>query len=778
MPFRIDPQTGQRIDLDLYGRAIGGNAQTPNTSQGGFNTVQQPQAGSENLVTSFLSAILKPAQQGIKMAELVGREVSSVVDPKVRAVRAKNERGEVLNDKELAILREAAGLDSTGTVLDNLKYTPGEVQDNFGGDTAVQRTTNTLDTTLRTSAGVGSYFVPGGVGAKQIITRGFAGGALDAISSKDTTVTDAVIGGAAGAAGGYIFGDLLPKGLRAVGRKGEDAATALAGSTISASPTQQREFLQTAGETIEKFALDRGLLGRDPKVVQQFIDPLQGAFDDIAINSGNKGSVLDVIDKFGPAIENYKNSTSTQDKAVAKKLERVVDNFIEKFGDSPIDVADFTKERKTFDKFLNNKDFGATTTATTRVANKEARFALQNIVEDITINETLPDGRSLKDLGSELKKLYSFRTIVEKQAGKGKGSSVPFSLLSGGAGGLVGLATAQEDIKNGDYVSAATKIATLYAGGRALNSPKTLRIITNILKRTGGTLSETQSSPIASYTGRRLAASQTGMLRSAKPEIDYKDSDQNKETTENSLNHEQSIPATPFQGKTKQEVLTEGIQSGLSPQDLDQVERIYDKVTASQPRAFVERVATPIKEADSVSPYDKPVFQGYSLNQLEDAMMLAYADGNAEAAKQLQTIYSIAEKRVERESKALNTKATAKDTAKKAVVQLRELFGRGDANNVGTNKDLSLGGGGGVLAESAGKTQGRIRSITDPEYANDLRIFQTQAELALGLFSQAFGSGTPQEAEAKRLLDNMPGAGTSDKVAKAWFDNLEALLNQ
>ncbi|MEZ6255949.1 MAG: hypothetical protein R3B92_04235 [Patescibacteria group bacterium] len=61
-------------------------------------------------------------------------------------------------------------------------------------------------------------------------------------------------------------------------------------------------------------------------------------------------------------------------------------------------------------------------------------------------------------------------------------------------------------------------------------------------KRTGGTLSETQSSPIASYTGRRLAASQTGMLRSAKPEIDYKDSDQNKETTENSLNHEQSIP--------------------------------------------------------------------------------------------------------------------------------------------------------------------------------------------------------------------------------------------
>lgn len=120
--------------------------------------------------------------------------------------------------------------------------------------------------------------------------------------------------------------------------------------------------------------------------------------------------------------------------------------------------------------------------------------------------------------------------------------------------------------------------------------------------------------------------------------------------------------------------------------------------------------------------------------------------------------------------------ASQKKSAQSALGVLEKLYGRGDASKVGGKEDLSLAAGGNLFERATAIAKDWSKSILDPKLKEDANIYKNQLQIALGVFSQAFGSGTPQEGEAKRLIESAPGLKTSNREAQAWFKSVKELL--
>lgn len=117
-----------------------------------------------------------------------------------------------------------------------------------------------------------------------------------------------------------------------------------------------------------------------------------------------------------------------------------------------------------------------------------------------------------------------------------------------------------------------------------------------------------------------------------------------------------------------------------------------------------------------------------------------------------------------------------KDAASRAVDELERLFGRQDAQNVGTDKDLALAPSATRLGKAKGSAMAFKKSLFDSDFQEDLNTFNAQRDIALGILTQAFGSGTPQEGEAERLIKSAPGPTATDKEAKEWFSSVRTLI--
>jgi len=118
------------------------------------------------------------------------------------------------------------------------------------------------------------------------------------------------------------------------------------------------------------------------------------------------------------------------------------------------------------------------------------------------------------------------------------------------------------------------------------------------------------------------------------------------------------------------------------------------------------------------------------------------------------------------------------EAASKAVERLEQLFGRGEASNIGTGSDLSLAQSATVLGKAGAKASAVGKSLFDSKYQEDINIFRAALENAKGIFTQAFGSGTPQAFEATELLRNAPGPESTDREALEWFNTVKAFLGK
>jgi hypothetical protein len=117
--------------------------------------------------------------------------------------------------------------------------------------------------------------------------------------------------------------------------------------------------------------------------------------------------------------------------------------------------------------------------------------------------------------------------------------------------------------------------------------------------------------------------------------------------------------------------------------------------------------------------------------------------------------------------------APQKKIAGEALGLLETRYGRGDAQNVGTGQDISLAGSGSILERILSVP---AKWVSSKEKRNDIKSYENLLETFLPTFTQAFGSGAPQEGEAKRLLKSAPNARSSDEEAKRWFSDVRSLL--
>lgn len=118
--------------------------------------------------------------------------------------------------------------------------------------------------------------------------------------------------------------------------------------------------------------------------------------------------------------------------------------------------------------------------------------------------------------------------------------------------------------------------------------------------------------------------------------------------------------------------------------------------------------------------------------------------------------------------------APQKQVASEALNLLESRYGRGDPSAVGTGRDISFSGGGNILERIIGSTGKLFRG---KETREDVNAYKNVLETFLPVFTQAFGSGAPQEGEAKRLKNAAPGPKSSDKEAKRWFADVRSLLS-
>lgn len=273
---------------------------------------------------------------------------------------------------------------------------------------------------------------------------------------------------AAWGAGSELMGIGIAKGA---GKLLSKVAPKLAGKAVGASASQIDKFAtKTGGENLVEFATKRGLLTRNLDDVNKAISPVQEAFDSIAKSSGKKIPVSNVIKNMLDEATVISQKAGTAYKAQANKLLREAIDLENKFGAGMIDVGDLTKARIGYDKLVTQ--FAANPAK--KSVYQLARDIVQKTIQDET-GDVVVKGQNLKQLGSELNKLYAFKDVVKKTSGKGIGSELMGLGALGrggvGAGGAVAVSALAGERDPADLARNALIGAGLSS---LLNNPKVI----------------------------------------------------------------------------------------------------------------------------------------------------------------------------------------------------------------------------------------------------------------------------------------------------------------
>lgn len=362
--------------------------------------------------------------------------------------------------------------------------------------------------------GVGG--IPGGAigsAAGSAIGRGLAETIQDLTGRQDETTAEAlksqvVEAGQAGVAD-LVTGGLFKVGapiIKNVGSKLVNLGDDFALRALRPTKTQQKNFLAKTGQELKDFVIEKGLFKEGTEQVNSYITPLQKSFDDIADKSGVKIPTQDVAKSFQNTIKELNDTGIAGYQSIANSLQNQYDAFLGKFGKTlELDISDVNNLRKSLDKLISESAF--TKDSIEAGSDKIARDIYTNIVRGAADNANLADdaGRSLKDIGQELGKLYSFRDIVNTQKYLGTGT-LPVGLLRtiglNSSGGIIGAG-----ISTANPVTVATGILTSIGIPELLNNKKAVAIIANQVPKMGRALQaipENQRIQVATDMMRRL----------------------------------------------------------------------------------------------------------------------------------------------------------------------------------------------------------------------------------------------------------------------------------
>lgn len=121
--------------------------------------------------------------------------------------------------------------------------------------------------------------------------------------------------------------------------------------------------------------------------------------------------------------------------------------------------------------------------------------------------------------------------------------------------------------------------------------------------------------------------------------------------------------------------------------------------------------------------------------------------------------------------------AAQKKSALQSLDILENRYKRDGSGELGGKGDLSLAGEGGLASRDLASARTTASNFVTGELIQDINKFKGALDTFRGTFTQAFGSGTPQEAEAQALLKAAPDERSTNAEAKAWFDDVKALLS-
>lgn len=341
---------------------------------------------------------------------------------------------------------EAAGKQQAA-VQGNAENTKGSVRDSIriSAKNTAALAKNTILNPKLVALGA-SFGIPFGQGtniATKAVLPGIATGGLQGASQGEKPseiVGDAVLGGVTGGVlhgAGKVAQKTLNSGKNAVAEVAEKGAKKTALKGLKPTPSQQANFYKDTGEKLDDFVVKRNLGGANYKQIDDYVTPLQEQFDSVASNPNLVIENKAIIKSFDDQIAKLNDSVLPADKAKAKSLQGIRDNFISKYGnDAQTSASDLTLLRRDVDAGI--KDFNLDPSVKGPL--NLTRDILQNSIRDSADNAGITiEGKSLKELGRELSKLYKLQEVAERQQFNG-GSNVPFGitqLLGGGIGGAV-----------------------------------------------------------------------------------------------------------------------------------------------------------------------------------------------------------------------------------------------------------------------------------------------------------------------------------------------------
>lgn len=280
------------------------------------------------------------------------------------------------------------------------------------------------------------------------ITKGVKGGSplVDAIETATTKVASSSARKKAGEKVAGLGDDLAVKAFRL-------------------TPTQLTNFNKRHGEDAGK-VIKRYGFGNAEEITTKGIEPLQSSFDEVITNipSISKTSLKRGLEKVYKPLTKSVNLT---EKQLGQSLKTQADEILKLPGDE-IDAARINELRKSFDNAVKYTQKGAPDYN----VNKETADALRGLLQRTADKAGIGvGGRSFKEIGRDLSKLFDLQEMTARQSQLGRGS-LPAgltNLLGGAVGGTAGPLGALGGIVTAGAINSAPGRRAIMGGAERLS---------------------------------------------------------------------------------------------------------------------------------------------------------------------------------------------------------------------------------------------------------------------------------------------------------------------
>lgn len=288
------------------------------------------------------------------------------------------------------------------------------------------------------------------------------------------------------------FGKAGEKVAKKTGEVITDTGENFALRGIRATKTQLDKFETATGKQLKHFVTEEGLAGNVLENTIEKAQKVQGEFDTIAENSQIRVPVENIVQFFKDKRDAMTAGLAgITKKETAKDLDTYI-NDIAEYGtregsDGTIGLEELTKLRRSVDKEIPKGSFLQWLSGGKIAPKIELRNIIQDVIQDATKDTLSASGKTLDELGTQLKGLYSLEDIAQKQSLLGKGTN------------LIGLVPALGAIaggSQGDNSGERIRNALIGAGFTTVaNNPKVVSAISNVLIKGGEKVTKSKAFP-------------------------------------------------------------------------------------------------------------------------------------------------------------------------------------------------------------------------------------------------------------------------------------------